>query len=67
MTISEQQRRTLDLLAESAGWNWADVEALSQQEFGECVAGLTYRQAFDLQDWILATAPWRADDDAQSV
>lgn len=50
MTITEKQRRTLDLMAESAGWNWADVEALSQQLFGECVAGLSNWQAVRLQD-----------------
>lgn len=45
MTITESQRRTLDLMAESAGWNWADVEALSQEVYGECVAGLSEGQA----------------------
>ena len=49
MTITEAQRRTLDLMAESAGWNWADVEALSDAAFGECVAGLTEPQADELQ------------------
>lgn len=49
MTITENQRRTLDLMAESAGWNWADVEALSQDIFGECVAGLTNKQA----EWMM--------------
>ena len=49
MTITEDQRRTLDLMAESAGWNWADVEALSQDMFGDCVAGLTEPQADELQ------------------
>lgn len=50
MSITEQQRRTLDLMAESAGWNWADVEQLSQQEFGECVAGLSFTQAHQVMD-----------------
>jgi hypothetical protein len=45
MTITENQRRTLDLMAESAGWTWADVEALSQDLCGEAVSGLTHRQA----------------------
>lgn len=49
MTITESQRRTLDLMAESAGWNWSDVEALSQDIFGECVAGLTNKQA----EWMM--------------
>lgn len=66
MTITENQRRTLDLMAESAGWNWADVEHLSQDVFGECVAGLTYEQAFDLQDWIFATGFGGVDDDASA-
>lgn len=50
MTITEAQRRTLDLMAESAGWTWADVEALSAELFGECVAGLSNQQAVRLQD-----------------
>ena len=45
MTITEQQRRTLDLMAESIGWSWADVEQLSDILFGECVAGLSWEQA----------------------
>ena len=45
MTITESQRRTLDLMAESAGWNWADVEELSQDMFSEQVSGLSHRQA----------------------
>lgn len=49
MTIRESQRRTLDLAAESAGWNWADVEALAQEMYGECVAGLTKGQADELR------------------
>lgn len=49
MTIRESQRRTLDLMAESAGWNWSDVEALSQEMFGECVAGLSRPQADELR------------------
>lgn len=48
MTITEDQRRTLDLMAESAGWNWSDVEAMSDAAFGECVAGLSRRQADEL-------------------
>jgi hypothetical protein len=48
MTITERQRRTLDLMAESAGWNWSDVEALSLTMFGECVAGLGRQQAYRL-------------------
>lgn len=45
MTITESQRRTLDLMAESAGWGWADVETLSQDLFREDVAGLSAGQA----------------------
>ena len=45
MTITENQRRTLDLMAESIGWSWADVEQLSDILFGECVAGLSWEQA----------------------
>ena len=45
MTISEQQRRTLDLMAESAGWSWHDVEEQSQKMFGESVSGLSSAQA----------------------
>ena len=50
MTITESQRRTLDLMAESAGWSWADVEALAQEMFRECVAGLSFGQAKRLAD-----------------
>ena len=45
MTITENQRRTLDLMAESAGWNWSDVETTAYLMFGESVAGLTEAQA----------------------
>lgn len=45
MTITEQQRRTLDLMAESAGWGWADVEELAQQMYRTTVSGLTKGQA----------------------
>lgn len=45
MTISESQRRTLDLMAESAGWGWADVEELAQQMYRTTVSGLTKGQA----------------------
>ena len=45
MNISENQRRTLDLMAESAGWNWADVEELAQQMYRTTVSGLTKGQA----------------------
>lgn len=45
MTITESQRRTLDLMAESAGWNWADVEELAQQMYRTTVSGLTKGQA----------------------
>ena len=48
MTIRESQRRTLDLMAESAGWNWSDVEQLSQELFGEDVAGLNRQQGYRL-------------------
>lgn len=58
MTITENQRRTLDLLAESAGWNWADVEQLSMAMFGECVAGLTEAQAVRLQDAVAGGGEW---------
>lgn len=54
MTISESQRRTLELMAESAGWHWADVEALAQEMCGECVGGLTRRQA----ELVLAELEW---------
>lgn len=45
MTITESQRRTLDLMAESAGWGWADVEELAQQMYRTTVSGLTKGQA----------------------
>ena len=45
MTITEQPRRTLDLMAESAGWGWADVEELAQQMYCTTVSGLTKGQA----------------------
>ena len=45
MNISENQRRTLDLMAESAGWSWADVEELAQQMYRTTVSGLTKGQA----------------------
>jgi hypothetical protein len=45
MTITEAQRRTLDLMAESAGWRWADVEAMAYDLFREPVAGLTEAEA----------------------
>ena len=48
MTITEDQRRTLDLMAESAGWNWSDVEDFSRAAFDECVAGLSEAQADEL-------------------
>jgi hypothetical protein len=48
MTITEKQRRTLDLMADSLGWNWSDVEGLSGDLFAESVAGLTKRQAGQL-------------------
>jgi hypothetical protein len=54
MTITEPQRRTIDLMAESIGWNWADVEVLSQQMCGEPVAGLTHRQA----ELLIAEMEW---------
>lgn len=54
MTITESQRRTLDLMAESIGWNWADVEQLSHDMTGEPVAGLTHRQA----ELLLAEMEW---------
>ena len=52
MTINEDQRRLIDLVAEGAGWSWADVEALSWALFDEVVAGLTERQADELTDWL---------------
>ena len=45
MNISESQRRTIDLMAESIGWNWADVEELAQQMYRTTVSGLTKGQA----------------------
>ena len=61
MTITENQRRTLDLMAESAGWNWADVEALSRELFSECVSGLSKQQAYKLMcalaEWGIINAP----------
>lgn len=63
MSITESQRRTLDLMAESAGWNWADVEALSQQLCGECVAGLTHRQA----EIVMAELEWAGKEQGKSV
>jgi len=45
VNISENQRRTLDLMAESAGWSWADVEELAQQMYRTTVSGLTKGQA----------------------
>ena len=61
MTISESQRRTLDLLAESAGWRWADVEAVSQDLFGEDVAGLNAGQALQLRQLMAAIATYQAE------
>jgi hypothetical protein len=73
MTITESQRRTLDLMAESAGWNWADVEALSQEAYSECVAGLSVRQANAMLEELALTvgiepptAPWEVDTDASA-
>lgn len=48
MSITESQRRALDVTAEAIGWNWADVEILSELLFSECVAGLTAGKADDL-------------------
>ena len=61
MTITESQRRTLDLMAESAGWSWADVEALAQETCGEVVAGLTHRQAEILMGELEWTGKERTD------
>lgn len=61
MTITESQRRTLDLMAESAGWSWADVEALAQEMFRECVAGLNKHQAYRLLDDLAAEDEFNAD------
>lgn len=63
MTITEDQRRTLDLMAESAGWSWADVEALSQEMFGECVAGLKKAEAKQLADEL--GYEWHMADEVQ--
>lgn len=52
MTITENQRRTLDLMAESIGWSWTDVEQLSRAAFEEDVAGLSWRQANDLMGYV---------------
>jgi len=52
MSITESQRRTLDLMAESAGWSWSDVEALSHQVFRETVAELTFQQAQGLMAYL---------------
>lgn len=49
MTITQDQRRTLDLMAESAGWSWADVEAYAFDLFREPVAGLSASQG----DWLI--------------
>ena len=62
MTITESQRRTLGLMAESAGWRWSDVEALSDVMFGTCVAGLTEAQARHLTREIEFWTKWEADD-----
>lgn len=45
MSVTESQRRMLDLAAEEAGWTWADVEALAELEFRDCVAGLSAKDA----------------------
>jgi hypothetical protein len=63
MTITENQRRTLDLMAESAGWNWADVEELSYQMFKATVSGLTFGQARRLGDQIAAIQDGLADQE----
>lgn len=62
MTITEDQRRTLDLMAESAGWSWADVEELAQQMYRTTVSGLTKGQANKVMQVI---AEWMEDNDAQ--
>ena len=61
MTITESQRRTLDLMAESAGWSWADVEELAQQMYRTTVSGLTKGQANKVMQVI---AEWMEDNDA---
>ncbi len=63
MTITESQRRTLDLMAESAGWGWADVEALAQELCGEVVAGLTHRQA----EILMGELEWSKNDAERAV
>lgn len=50
MTITERQRRILDIVADGLGWNWSDVETMAELMFGECVAGLTEYQAARLLD-----------------
>lgn len=52
MNISESQRRTLDLMAENIGWSWRNIEDVSEDMFGECVAGLSSAQARRLLDAI---------------
>ena len=59
MTISESQRRTLDLMAESAGWGWADVEELAYQMYRTTVSGLTKGQANKVMQVI---AEWMEAD-----
>lgn len=66
MTISESQRRTLDLMAESIGWDWQAIEHTSDDMFGECVAGLTSAQARRLLDAIPHDPQEVAEMDAQS-
>ena len=56
MTISESQRRTLDLMAESAGLSWADVEELAQQMYRTTVSGLTKGQANKVMQALAAPA-----------
>ena len=64
MTITESQRRTLDLMAESAGWGWADVEALSQEMYHRQVVALKRRQADEVMR-ELAEVLARPDDRAR--
>lgn len=64
MTITENQRRTLDLMAESAGWNWSDVESVSQHMFEECVSGLSEAQARRLMTEVEFWAKVQEGDDA---
>jgi hypothetical protein len=66
MTITENQRRRLDLMAESAGWNWADVEALSQEMFREVVAGLSMKQAEMVMGELGIWRDWGDTDAAAS-